>query len=149
MVRAIGNNPGSTPSRDRVFTPTQATAMLPLVSRIAADLTLLNQSIRTQRAQIREIDRMAATIQIADYRDELGDIRASLAADESSFESCVAELASLGVILHDPIDGGVDFPGVLNRRRVRFCWSPGEVEVEFWHETEEPCSARQALETTD
>ena len=89
---------------------------------------------------------MTSTIQIADYRDELGDIRASLAADELSLESCRSELVSLGVLPHDPIDGGVDFPGTLNRRTVRFCWAPGDTVVEFWHETDEPCNRRQLIE---
>lgn len=120
--------------------------MLPLVSRIVADLVSLNRSIVTQRAQIREIDRLTATIPIADYRDELGDIRSSLQQDEASFEKCLAELVSLGVVPRQPIDGGVDFPGVLNRRNVHLCWAPGENEVEFWHEFDEPCGNRQPIE---
>ncbi len=120
--------------------------MLPLVSRIVADLVSLNQSILTQRTQIREIDRMTGTIPIADYRDELGDIRSSLHADEASFEKCLAELVSLGVVLHQPIDGCVDFPGVLNRRSVRLCWAPGDEGVKYWHESNEPCENRQTFE---
>ncbi len=119
--------------------------MLPLVSRIVADLVSLNQSILTQRAQIREIDRMTGTIPIADYRDELGDIRSSLQADEESFEKCLAELVSLGVVPHQPIDGGVDFPAVLNRRSVRLCWAPGDEGVDYWHELDAPCGNRQAF----
>jgi hypothetical protein len=146
MVRAISNNSGSSPRFERVFTRVEAAATLPLVRRIVSDLVSLNQSISTQRAQIREIDRMTATIPLADYRDELGDIRSSLRNDEASFEKCMAELISLGVIPHDPIDGGVDFPGVLNRRNVRYCWLPGEPTIEFWHEIDEPCANRQTID---
>lgn len=145
MVRAISNNSGSSPTCDRVFTRLEATATLPLVSRIVSDLMSLNQSILTQRTQIREIDRMTGTIPIAEYRDELGDMRSTLHADEARFEKCLAELLSIGVVPHQPIDGGVDFPGVLNRRSVRFCWIPGEDKVDFWHESDEPCSNRQPI----
>ncbi len=147
MVRAINDKSGSTPNRDRIFTPVQATAMLPLIRRIASDLVALSQSIQTQRSQIREIDRMTVTIEIAEYRDELRDIRTSLEADEASIESCLAELVALGVLPHDPIDGGVDFPGIMNRRSVRFCWLPGEPIVQYWHETDACCVSRELIES--
>ena len=146
MVRAIGDKPGSTPSRERVFTPAQATATLPLVRQIAADVALLHLAIEGQRSQIREIDRIPDTIQLADYHDELRDIRSSLELDETRMEKCVAELLSLGIQPHQPIDGGVDFPAILNRRRVQLCWLPGDSQVEYWHDVDEPCSRRQKLD---
>lgn len=146
MVRAIGDKPGSTPSRERVFTPGQATATLPLVRQIVAEVVSLSRSIDAQRSQIREIDRIPDFIQIADYHDELRDIRTSLESDERRLETCLGELVSLGITPHQPIDGGVDFPGLVNRRRVQLCWLPGESQVEHWHDTGEPCSRRQRLE---
>ena len=94
MVRAIrDNNNDSTSGRDTGFTPRSATNMLPLVRRIVDDILRLSRSIDAQREQLRGIDRLTETMDQPDYREELSDIRASLADDEQRLRGCFGELA--------------------------------------------------------
>lgn len=147
MVRAISNNDNEPlAERPNDFTPSTATKMLPLVRRIVKDLVALNQSIEAQREQLSGVDDLPETIDQPDYREELSDVRRSLADDELQFAACLDELASLGLQAHLPIDGSIDFPAMMNRRRVCLCWNPEDKEVMHWHEIGEAKENRQAVD---
>ena len=146
MVRAISDNNGSSAPAENEFTPRTATLMLPLVRRIVADMIRLTDSIAAQRAQLQVIDDLPETMDQRDYSEELSDIRASLADDEERLVACAGELSALGLEAHLPFDGSVDFPAVLNRRRVRLCWSPDDEKVEHWHEIGQPKTERQKVD---
>ncbi len=147
MVRAISdNNNDSTSGHRSAFTPRSATLMLPLVRRIAADMIQLSRSIDAQREQLRGIDKLPETIDQADYREELSDIRGSLVDDERRLEVCISELTALGLEAHQPFDGSIDFPAVLNRRRVQLCWHPEDERVEHWHEVGTSAEERQKID---
>lgn len=147
MVRAISNNNNDSASGKRTaFTPSSATNMLPLVRRIVADMLQLSRSIDAQREQLRGIDKLAETIDQPDYREELSDIRGSLLDDERRLEFCFRELTALGLEPHQPFDGSIDFPAVLNRRQVRLCWCPDDERVEHWHEVGKSVQTRQKID---
>ena len=147
MVRAIGNGNDSTVEPENGFTPSRATEMLPLVSRIVADMATLTKTINAQREQLKGVDALSDTISHESYRDELRDIRASLEEDEQRLADCFDELAVLGVRPHHPFDGGVDFPATLNRRPVFLCWMLGEDTVVHWHDPDSQPKLRQAIDS--
>ncbi len=148
MVRAISDNSDSRAGDPISFTPGRATEMLPLVRSIVADMMRLSESIANQQEQIKGIDELPETIEHADYQEELRDIRASLAEDEQRLQTCLAELAALGVEAHQPIDGTIDFPAVMNRRQVRLCWHPDDDQVNHWHENDESAKDRRPIEAS-
>lgn len=119
--------------------------MLPLVRHIVSDILLLSHAIEVQRERLRGIDALPATIDQPDYRDELSDIRTSLIHDEQRLAACYSELSSLGLEAHTPFDGSVDFPAVMNRRRVRLCWHPDDEQVDHWHEIGQTKEQRQKI----
>jgi hypothetical protein len=143
MVRAIRNQDGSTSTERSEFTPASATKMLPLVRRIVKDMLDLSRSIAAQREQLRGIDQVSEEMQQANYQEELSDIRGTLAEEEKRLDDCRRELISLGIEAHVPFDGAIDFPSVLNRRRVQLCWVPEDERVEFWHEIGQTREERQ------
>ena len=149
MVRAISDkNNDSTVGTRSEFTPTAATKMLPLVRLIVQDMVRLSHSIEAQREQLGEIDRLPQTIEQPDYQEELIDIRGSLADDEQRLDACLNELSALGLEVHFPVDGSVDFPAVLNRRPVRLCWHPQDESVEYWHEVGQSKEERKKIDPT-
>ena len=119
--------------------------MLPLVRQIAKDMLELTESIAAQREQLRGIDQISETMQRSDYQEEVSDIRGTLAEEEKRLDECRRELAALGVETHVPFDGAIDFPSVLNRRRVRLCWLPEDHSVQFWHEIGQTMRDRQEI----
>ena len=146
MVRAISNEDNeSRPGFSNQFTPAAATKMLPLVKMIVEDMVKLQKSIESQRERLRAIDRLPEMIDQPDYREEVSDIRDSLEAEERKLDACFGELASLGLEVHLPFDGSVDFPAVMNRRAVRLCWQPEDHQVEHWHEIGQAKTERQKI----
>lgn len=119
--------------------------MLPLVRRIVQDMLELNRSIAAQREQLRGIDQVSEEMQQANYQEEVSDIRGTLAEEEKRLDDCQRELTSLGVEAHVPFDGTIDFPSVLNRRRVQLCWMPDDESVQFWHEIGQTLQDRQKV----
>ncbi len=147
MVWVVSNSSDSTAGDELHFTPDRATEMLPLVRSIVADITRLSESIDRQREQIRGIDNLPETIEHADYQDEIRDIRASVDSDQRRLQICVDELTALGVEAHEPIDGFVDFPAVMNRRRVLLCWHFDDERVSHWHEPGQSPGLRERIES--
>ncbi|MFG0262769.1 MAG: DUF2203 family protein [Novipirellula sp. JB048] len=145
MVRALSSHDESLPPQGVSFTPARATEMLPLLKTIMQDAWHLSQSIQRQRAQIKGIDRLAETIEHPSYRDEVNDIRGTLAEDEARLDRCLLEMRLLGVEPHVPIDGSIDFPAIVNRQPVRLCWTLGEDSVEHWHDIGQAPETRRPL----
>lgn len=100
------------------------------------------------REQLRGIDSLSDTIESQSYREEVADVRGSLQYDQHQVLACIAELRSFGVEVHDPFDGFVDFPAVLNRRPIRLCWKPADERVEYWHELGQSGHDRKKLDST-
>ena len=118
----------------RYFTPESANRTLPLVRRITADLIelQLDVSVRGERIDflVQSHRGLAAT---SAHSEELDEMRDSLQADQGRLSEIEQELADLGVIIHSPSEGAVDFPARLNTTDVRLCWMPGDDYVDHWH----------------
>ena len=69
-----------------------------------------------------------------------------MSEDEKRLQMCLDELAALGLRPHQPIDGTVDFPALMNRRQVRLCWHPDDERVDHWHEPGESFSDRKKID---
>jgi hypothetical protein len=147
MVGVIRDeNNGNPVERDLQLTPERATAMLPLVRRIVAELTRLSQSIATRRLQVEGVSQLQGTSSFPAYQEELNDIHSTIEQEEERLRECLLELTSLGIEPHYPIDGSVDFPASLNRRGVRLCWNPNDDAVIHWHEVGEPATDRKRID---
>jgi len=72
-------------------------------------------------------------------------MRASLQASKQRMSEIQTELASLGVLVHLPAAGVLDFPARLEEREVRLCWMPGDPSVAHWHELGESIGCRRSI----
>lgn len=54
-------------------------------------------------------------------------------------------LAAEDIVLRDPDQGLVDFPGEVEGRRVWLCWRVGEDRVAHWHDLESGFAGRRPL----
>ncbi len=151
MVKASRDNPGhraemASRNDTTVFTPSGASKTLPLVRRIVSELMGLQSLIDAQREQLRGIDALTETIDSRTYQEEVEDVRDSLEDDQQQMQACIDELESFGVVVHEPFDGFVDFPAVLNRRPIRLCWHPADERVNHYHELHQSPSDRKKLD---
>jgi hypothetical protein len=134
------DRPPSSPEAlpERLFSPRLANAALPLVERVARDVTQFH-------AQLAELGRRYAVEKLGALPDQalLNSTRLEMRRLEVELAACRRELEELGAALEDARLGYVDFPSVLEGERVLLCWQLGEERVEHWHPPDEGAAGRR------
>ena len=125
---------------DKLFSPGQANAALPLVRQIVTDVVLHQTRLADLVTAYQSKKREPGASQIA-----LNEARQQLATVASERDACVAELVDLGLQVKDTATGLVDFPSLLDGKPVLLCWRLGEPDVQFWHEVDTGFAGRQPL----
>ncbi len=115
-----------------------ATAMLDRVRPMA-------EALRDQRA---EVARLTERLRVAQLDEETDPavasvLRARIRAIVDQMEGAVDRLDDWGIVLRDIRSGLLDFPALVDGRRVWLCWRFGEDEVAWWHETTTGFEGRQ------
>jgi hypothetical protein len=128
-----------------VFTIDEANATLPLVRAITSDLVKLSREVVDRRQRLQQLT-VGRKLEPGDpYSDELVHVQEELEKDTERIEDYLKELLELGVEPKSATEGLIDFPSVMDGRRVYLCWKLGEPEVMYWHEVEGGYSGRQPL----
>jgi hypothetical protein len=109
-----------------------ASAMLPLVSRIAADLVQHENRLAALSPEKARLDARRRQLDWAG-RSRRYHLDQEIAAIEGELRQCRSELQSLGVSVLDPRTGLVGFPTIVNDRRAFFSWQPGEAALACWN----------------
>jgi hypothetical protein len=128
-----------------VFTPEQATRMLPLVRRIVRDI--VDYYAQWQRA-VGEFEMATAGLRADAPSPEAEALQRQVQRLAAEIERFRLELESLGVQLKGFDQGLVDFPSERDGRPILLCWKLDEPEVGFWHEAGAGFAGRQRLEVT-
>lgn len=135
-----------TAPRKKFFTPEQANAMLPLVSRIVRDIADLAHDLRDRHQRLERLTRRPGKLDDA-AGDELALIETELERGRERMRELEYELRPLGVLLKDYFSGLLDFPCWKDDREIYLCWKLGEPEVAHWHEIDTGFAGRQKLMT--
>jgi hypothetical protein len=122
---------------ERVYTAEEATAVLPDLRVRLARIRDARQVVIASSERVR--DRVAA--------DVGGGSDAGRGYWEASrtLRAEIEHLAEEDIVLRDPDQGLVDFPGELEGRRVWLCWRVGEDRVGHWHELDSGFAGRKSL----
>jgi hypothetical protein len=128
--------------RRTIFTLDEANASLPLVRAIVSDLAKLAQDIDDRRNRLAFLLNDGHRSPHPFYRDELLQIEKDVERDTYRLREYGEELRALGLESSSDCDGTVDFPGLLNGRKVFFCWQLGEPQISFWREPGDPRKQR-------
>lgn len=141
---------GHTPKR--LFTVSEANAMLPLVRAIVTDLVKLSHEVIERRQRLTHL-LAGREIDLDDpYASELAQIEEEVHKDGVRLREYVEELEELGVEPKSGPEGLIDFPAFIDGRVAYLCWKLGEPEVGYWHELEAGFRGRHPLpreETAD
>ncbi|MEC8344032.1 MAG: DUF2203 domain-containing protein, partial [Planctomycetota bacterium] len=132
----------------RHFSLDQATASLPLVSSILADLVELSNAMVTRRGLLSQVKEQRSKNELRIYDEELQDVEDCLKADAERLKSYVEELADLGVHVRSIPDGVVGFPSVLKGCQVYLSWKLGEPQIAYWHGQDESFENRRPFESS-
>lgn len=135
--------------KGKIFTPDEATRMLPLVRRIVTDAKACSKLIERHERSLLDLRR--ALERESEMRedailDELREHDKKILALKEHREACRRELEALGAFLDDPFEGIVKFYGEKDSRIVYFTWRLGEDRVSWWHETDDEHSDRLPID---
>ena len=133
------------PVHRKIFTPAEANATLPLVSAIVSDLVDLSCELAERRQRLSLLQRGKAGHPHDPYHEELVQVEKEMDKDILRLREYVKELRALGVEPKSGVEGLVDFPAMLNGRKVYLCWKLGESRVLFWHDLEAGYVGRQPV----
>lgn len=128
---------------DQVFRQDEATATLPLVRRIVADIQRDSRALeavlpRLKDARIRSRGEGASVPELEGLRLEVAEIT-------TRFEACLEELTQVGCAYRGST-GHVDFRSEEGGRPVFLCWSPDESTVAWSHPAGLDCQYRSPVE---
>ncbi|MGO9114462.1 MAG: DUF2203 domain-containing protein [Thermoguttaceae bacterium] len=133
------------PVHRKIFTPAEANATLPLVSAIVSDLVDLSCELTERRQRLTLLLGEKASNPHDPYHEELVQVQKDLEKDTLRLREYVEELRALGVEPKSGTEGLVDFPALLDGRKVYLCWKLGESRVLFWHDLEAGYIGRQPV----
>jgi len=131
----------------KTFTVEQANAALPLIQAIVSDLAGLSCKVSDRRECLSVLLARHEPTPNDPYREELAQVQEELEKDSRRLQNYVEELRELGVEPKSPTQGLVDFPAIINGRKIYLCWQLGEPEILFWHELDAGFQGRQPLAT--
>jgi Uncharacterized conserved protein (DUF2203) len=116
-----------------VITLALATSMLPLVSRIVADLT---NAWKAWRSAVTRYDTVLAAVD-ADMNSALARrAQRDVAEHAAQIDALRRELEPLGATCRSPRSGRVEWLTVLDGVSARAVWQPGETAVVRWERTD-------------
>ena len=124
----------------KLFTLSEANAMLPTVQRIAAAISRAHRQILSLQ------DAARAAAENAPLGGGFMADGPQYVTDLLSLAERTSELEALGVQLKDYERGLLDFPSMREGRVVLLCWQLGEGDrIEWWHDLETGFSGRQPI----
>ena len=129
----------------KYFSIEEANATLPLVRAIVADLTELSQEVSDRRRRLSFLLAGRNPNDHDPYHEELVQVQQEMEKDTRRLHDYREELRALGVESENGLEGFVDFPALLDQRKVCLCWRLGEGEVLHWHQPKAGCTKRQLL----
>jgi hypothetical protein len=129
----------------KIFTIEQASAVLPLVKAITADIVQLSREVIDRRERLAVLTAGRTSKHQDLYGEELAQIEEELEKDTERLKEYVNELCDLGVEPKSGPEGLVDFPCLIDGRLAYLCWKHGEPEILYWHELDAGFQGRQPL----
>jgi hypothetical protein len=131
---------------DHYFTVDEARALLPYVRD---DLTKLQETKRTFERlymELRERKEQVANGEAAEEEDPFFMLECELEFLQMEAKSFIRQFFEKGILIKDIDTGLLDFPSVLNGRKVLLCWRQGEPTIEYYHSLEDGFAGRRRLE---
>lgn len=129
--RASGSPEGDGLS-ENLMTWEAAHAMLPLVSRVSADVLTCQARLDRLATEKESLD--ATRLKLAwPRRERRYEVDREIATRLAELDGLRNELQGLGVTLLDAGSGLIGFPTIVNDRRAFFSWKPGEVGLAWWN----------------
>ncbi len=125
---------------ERLFTVESADGALVFVRKVVKDIVGAYKELLRLRTERQEL------ALLADAREPLENLRRRIEQKVDQLKRLYQELTDVGCELKDLSGGLVDFPAMLEGRKVLLCWKLGEPDVAHWHEERAGFAGRQPID---
>ena len=142
MTTSRGPTPDDPSSWPRLFTPTEANALLPVLVPILEEL---RERKATHDETRRALARLTPTMRGNGHGAKAAALERRLAQAAAALSHGVRRIAEHGVEIKDLDHGLIDFPSPRDGRVVFLCWRLGEGSIAFWHEVDAGFAGRSPL----
>jgi len=128
----------------KIFTVDEAEGTLPLVRRIAQDLT---DEYPQWRSAVSAYEILTGGARAEGGESEaLAASRERVMAHAERINACLRELEQVGCIFKGFENGLVDFYALRDDRLVFLCWRLGEDHITHWHEVDSGFAGRRPID---
>ncbi|HEV2037591.1 MAG TPA: DUF2203 domain-containing protein [Candidatus Eremiobacteraceae bacterium] len=126
----------------RVFSSQEATALLPVIRPLIAELLRVRRDLAIGLLEVEAAMHMQAEQAINARAATLAN---NVRAVQLRIVDLIEKIQGYGCVVKDIDLGLIDFPALREDRLVNLCWKIDEQQIDFWHGMDEGFAARKPL----
>ena len=132
----------------RIYTPREAGALVPKLSRVFDDIDQIRGRLKSIKGKVDVLEMIwgeeVKTETNPDFR-EYTHYMEEIEQAKKDFDSSTRKFAEFEAVVKSIDQGLIDFYGVIENRLVFLCWQRGEKAIEYYHHLEDGFPGRQPI----
>jgi len=132
----------------RIYTPREANALVPKLTRAFDDIDQIRNRLKTIKGKVDVLEMIwgeeVKTETNPDFR-EFTHYMEEIEQAKKDFDSSTRKFAEFEAVVKSIDQGLIDFYGVIENRLVFLCWQRGEKSIEYYHHLEDGFPGRQPI----
>ena len=129
----------------RHFTLEEANELLPWLAETLSGLMPVREELAERQQELLVLLRQRQGNGASSKVSQTVDLQRTVDRLTNQLQRRLREISQRGIIVRDLSRWLVDFPSYQDGREIYLCWIRGEVEIAYWHETNEGFNSRQPL----
>lgn len=131
--------------REPNFTLEEANALVPWLQQTFAQLSYLQEELADRQNDLLALIRLRGGNGSAAKEEEIAEAQRRVESMTRQLQQEARQVTDQGIIVRDIGRGLVDFPSYREGQQIYLCWIRDELEIEYWHGTDEGFASRKPL----
>jgi len=131
--------------REHYFTLEEANALVPWLEETFAQLAYLQEELADRQNDLSALIRLRSGNGSGGKEREIAEAQRRVESMTRQLQREVSQVTDRAIIVRDVGRGLVDFPSYREGQEIYLCWIRGEVQIEYWHGTNEGFASRRRL----
>ena len=127
------------------FTLEEANEMLPWLAETLSGLMPMREELAERQQELLVLLRLRQGNGASSKESQTVDLQRTVDRLTNQLQRRLREINQKGIIVRDLSRWLVDFPSDRDGREIYLCWIRGELEIAYWHETNEGFGSRQPI----
>ena len=131
--------------RQHYYTLEEANALVPWLEETFAQLAYLQEELADRQSDLLALIGLRGGNGSSGKEGEIAEAQRRVESMTRQLQREVGQVTDRGIIVRDVGRGLVDFLSYREDREIYLCWIRGEVQIEYWHRTNEGFGSRKLL----